>query len=115
MPRKRGTGTVYRGYAVGRKVTVQREKLPYEQPLLAEASQKLWNHSPDGFEWGYGGSGPAQLALAVLLDYYGDPKFAVQWHQSFKWNVIAKLPQQEDWRFGGETIEHAIAIASGAR
>ena len=24
----------------------------------------LWNHSPTGFEWGYGGSGPAQLALA---------------------------------------------------
>ena len=26
----------------------------------------LWNHSPSGFEWGYGGSGPAQLALAKL-------------------------------------------------
>ncbi len=24
------------------------------------------NHSPSGFEWGYGGSGPAQLALAIL-------------------------------------------------
>ena len=32
------------------------------------ASQRLHNHSPDGFEWGYGGSGPAQLALAILLD-----------------------------------------------
>jgi hypothetical protein len=33
------------------------------------------NHSPDGFEWGYHGSGPAQLALAILLhaaeNYYG--------------------------------------------
>jgi hypothetical protein len=26
----------------------------------------LFNHSPTGFEWGYGGSGPAQLALAIL-------------------------------------------------
>jgi hypothetical protein len=26
-------------------------------------------HSPDGFEWGYGGSGPADLALAILVDY----------------------------------------------
>jgi hypothetical protein len=26
------------------------------------------SHSPAGFQWGYGGSGPAQLALAILLD-----------------------------------------------
>src|SRR5204863_5783137 len=30
-------------------------------------SQRVINHSPDGFAWGYGGSGPAQLALAILL------------------------------------------------
>jgi hypothetical protein len=29
------------------------------------------NHSPDGFEWGYGGSGPAQLALAMCIDALG--------------------------------------------
>lgn len=28
-------------------------------------------HSPDGFEWGYGGSGPADLALAILCDHFG--------------------------------------------
>ena len=27
----------------------------------------LWNHSPTGFEWGYSGSGPAQLALATQI------------------------------------------------
>jgi hypothetical protein len=32
----------------------------------------LRNHSPSGFEWGYGGSGPAQLALALLADCLGD-------------------------------------------
>jgi len=31
-------------------------------------SRRLYDHSPDGFEWGYGGSGPAQLALGILLD-----------------------------------------------
>jgi len=30
-------------------------------------SLQLRKHSPDGFEWSYGGSGPAQLALAILL------------------------------------------------
>lgn len=29
----------------------------------------LANHSPDGFAWGYPGSGPAQLALAILANH----------------------------------------------
>jgi hypothetical protein len=33
--------------------------------------EEIANHSPDGFEWGYGGSGPAQLALAILADCLG--------------------------------------------
>ncbi len=28
--------------------------------------QRFVSHSPDGFEWGYGGSGPADLGLNVL-------------------------------------------------
>jgi hypothetical protein len=51
----------------------------------------LWNHSPTGFEFGYGGSGPAQLALAILADCCGD-ELAVAYHQPFKWAVIARLP-----------------------
>jgi hypothetical protein len=31
----------------------------------------LARHSPGGFAWGYNGSGPAQLALAVLADAIG--------------------------------------------
>ncbi|MDI6857213.1 MAG: DUF6166 domain-containing protein [Dehalococcoidia bacterium] len=30
-------------------------------------------HSPDGVEWGYAGSGPADLALAILADYFEEP------------------------------------------
>lgn len=51
----------------------------------------LWNHSPTGFEFGYGGSGPAQLALAILADCCGD-ELALVFHQAFKWAVIARLP-----------------------
>ena len=51
-------------------------------------SQKQRNHSPDGFNWGYGGSGPAQLALARVLKLTGKP----DGYQDFKWKVIAKLP-----------------------
>ncbi len=27
-------------------------------------------HSPDGFEWGYAGPGPSDLALAILADHF---------------------------------------------
>ena len=30
------------------------------------------HHSPTGFEWGYGGSGPADLALSILADYFNE-------------------------------------------
>jgi hypothetical protein len=30
-------------------------------------------HSPDGFQWGYGGSGPAELARCILLDFCQPP------------------------------------------
>src|SRR5262249_33091773 len=43
--------------------------------------------SPTRFEWGYGGSGPTKLALAILAD---DQK-AVRLHQDFNWSVVAKL------------------------
>jgi len=60
--------------------------------LDPEPSQKLWNHSPTGFMWGYGGSGPAQLALAILLRAVGKEK-ALKHYQRFKWEIIATLPQ----------------------
>lgn len=29
----------------------------------------LFRHSPDGFAWGYGGSGPAQLSIAIVAHH----------------------------------------------
>lgn len=60
--------------------------------LYPTESQKIYNHSLDGFSWGYGGSGPAQLALAILLKFT-TKRIALSLHQNFKWEVIAKLPQ----------------------
>ena len=64
----------------------------------------LWNHSPTGFEWGYGGSGPAQLALAILADHLGDDEQAFNFHHRFKWKVIAELPGR-GWTITSEDIE----------
>ena len=68
----------------------------------------LWNHSPTGFEWGYGGSGPAQLALALLADHLGDDQQAVNLHQDFKRVVVAGLPHQ-GWRLTSEQIQETLA------
>ena len=57
--------------------------------LDPEPSKKVYNHSPDNFSWGYGGSGPAQLALAIVLKLTGK----ADGYQDFKWDVIAKIPQ----------------------
>lgn len=65
-----------------------------EKLLSPERSLKVFNHSPTGFSWGYGGSGPAQLALAILLRYL-PAKEAVSLHQAFKWKFIAALPQED--------------------
>jgi Family of unknown function (DUF6166) len=51
----------------------------------------LWNHSPDGFEWGYAGSGPAQLALAIVACAGADEHWAVALHQKFKRDFVVKL------------------------
>jgi hypothetical protein len=57
-------------------------------------SQKVWNHSPSGFNWSYGGSGPAQLSLAILLKFYPKEE-AVTLHQEFKRRHIATLPAED--------------------
>ncbi len=62
--------------------------------LSPQYSQSIHNHSPDGFMWGYGGSGPAQLALAILL-LYTDRDVAIKNYQIFKHEVIASLPQTD--------------------
>lgn len=73
-------------------VTVTREPddgRPQELPLRLDLEAK----SPSGFEWGYDGSGPAQLALAILADAVGDNR-ALHWqnYQAFKFAVVGRLP-----------------------
>jgi len=66
-------------------------------PFDPTPSQAVYNHSPDGFAWGYGGSGPAQLALAILLEETGDAERAFLAHQTFKFQVVAKWEQSGSW------------------
>ena len=65
-------------------------------------SQQIINHSPDGFNCGYGGSGPAQLALALLLDATGDPDLAISQHQNFKRCFV--MDWADEWEISQEDI-----------
>ena len=67
----------------------------------------LWNHRPTGFEWGYCGSGPAQLALAILADHCANDEQALNFHQRFKWAVITELPHLS-WTLTSQEIDHAL-------
>jgi len=63
--------------------------------LNPERSLKVRSHSPDGFKWGYGGSGPTQLALAIMLEYCSSEQYAVGMTNKFKWAEIATLPMED--------------------
>ena len=90
---------VYQGSRCNGTAKVECDGLP-----LAPGNDVM-NHSPTGFEWGYGGSGPAQLALAILLNEY--PKeTALGWYQAFKWAVIAELGR--DWTLTSEDIASVV-------
>jgi hypothetical protein len=67
----------------------------------------LWNHSPSGFEWGYGGSGPAQLALALLADHLGNDDEALKLYHDFK-RTVANLPSY-GWTLTSDQIQIALA------
>lgn len=67
----------------------------------------LRNHSPTGFECGYTGSGPAQLALALLADAFSD-QFALANYQDFKRTVIATLPRDKGWSLTVDQIRAAL-------
>ena len=50
----------------------------------------LKRHSLDGLNFGYAGSGPAQLSLALLADALGDDDRALGSYQRFKAREVAR-------------------------
>jgi len=95
----------------------------------------LFNHSPDGFEWSYSGSGPAQTALAILASHLQEPAhrlpvllalgysvegqievprgmelheyLAVRFHQEFKRRLVSNLPKA-GWSLTSAKIDETI-------
>jgi len=61
------------------------------RPIVQGVQHVIVRHSPTGFEWGYGGSGPADLALNILCQCMPVSE-ALKHYQRFKWEVIARIP-----------------------
>lgn len=55
------------------------------------------SHSPTGFNWGYLGSGPAELAYAIVKDILGRVPSGFL-YQEFKAKAIATIPIDR-WRW----------------
>ena len=101
-------GDYYTGHrtAHGTLVTVTRSGRT--KPL--DPGYDLGSNSPTDFSWGYNGSGPAQLALAILTDYFGAKPggraLAEALYEPFKSTVIAVLP--DCWEMNFEEVGIAL-------
>jgi hypothetical protein len=70
------------------------------QPL--DMCIKVSNHASEP-NWGYGGSGVAQLALALLVNEFSI-EYALRNYQKFKWEVLAPM-KLDRWSFTSGDIK----------
>ena len=98
------TTRIYRGQRTegGCTVTVDGQPLDPRHDLGSLAA---------GFEWGYDGTGPRQLALAILADHFGAAEAALARYQTFTRAVIETL-DAESWTLSGDDIERSFASFS---
>ena len=95
--------TTYSGERIGSRVLVR-----VDDELLCPRLD-LCPHSPNGFDWGYRGSGPAQLALAILADHLpSDENLALAYYQGFNERVIARLASDR-WTLTDREVDEALA------
>ena len=81
---------VFRGKKVEYDRIVEIEQNGSVVPLPLEPSLEIADHSPDGFNWGYNGSGSAQLALGILYEVIGDAELARSYYPFFKADHVSR-------------------------
>lgn len=69
-------------------------------------------HSPTGYEWGYLGSGPADLALSILWDFMGHEPTRAD-YMCFKDQFVAKW--KDSWQITGGEIRHWLDTFAEAK
>jgi len=71
----------------------------------------LMRHHPVGFDWAHAGSGPAQLALALLAHASGSDEFALGHYQVFKHEIVARLPRN-GWEITSQQVLQMLCFVS---
>lgn len=106
-------GKTYRGWRsdAGAEVEVVE---PGKEPRPLDPRLDLKNHSPTGFEWGYAGSGPAQLANALAADVLGDDERARDVYQDLKFKLVARL-DGDAWSLTEAEVRNQIAELEAKR
>ena len=93
---------IIRGTKTDTGCIVELDNESYRTKLSLEKSLQIADHSPDGFQWGYSGSGPAQLSAAILYEITEDPELARTYYQLFKFDRVAKWVKplrSANWKF----------------
>lgn len=85
--------------------TIEGILVTVDDQLLAERTD-LKELSDDGFEWSYEGDAPAQLALAILADHFGDDSRALSLYERFMRAVVANFANE--WEMTSTDIEEAL-------
>ena len=115
MRRAANAGDAYAGRLTAEGLAVVTRPVDEGGGLLPLApSLAVRNHSPGGFAWGYGGSGAAQLALALLLDRTGSPRLSEALYQRLKAEIVADWPWRPGalWLLPGLALDRWIAAES---
>jgi len=100
--------TTYTGERIGSRVLVRVD----DEPLCLRLD--LFPHSPNGFDWGYRGSGSAQLALAILADHLpSDENRALAQYQRFKARVIGRLAPDR-WTLTHSDVDDFLATSGSS-
>jgi Family of unknown function (DUF6166) len=99
--------TAYRGRRTPRGAIVEAQT-PAGAWHRLDPRLDLRNHSPTGFEWGFGGSGPAQLALALAARRLPD-HLAHTLHQRLKWTLVADLDRDREWHLPASDLDSLLA------
>ena len=81
---------IFRGRKTDTGCIVELDNEGYVPQLSLEKSLQVVDHSPTGFQWGYKGSGPTQLAAAILHEVTDDPETTRGYYQLFKSDHVSQ-------------------------
>ena len=78
------------------------ERFVWSDDLLLDPCYHVRIHSKTGFNWGYDGSAPRQLSLAILCDLVGS-ELAQEHEGEFCRKIIARIDSPE-WKLASDFV-----------